>query len=328
MICGGRLFWHDPQDDVATMAVSSSKTLSSLVSKSGDDISGDLTVKMLSSEDHENEAEVEKKQESDDDDDEENMKRRGAELRDAFYRKVAIMSGENAISSSDKVIGRFCTTSSNKTIDFTISKGKDGDVTTGHLKYIDLCGCEANFKSGEGANMIYIKGLKDEKRSNFKMRFEKESTMRQWFRAVKIGIEIANRNSTEEYSASEKNSTSPALSPSSSFRDAQIAKRIMRESVSCGHMTKEEYESMWFHEILKVEVEEREGKKKGAEEEEEDHDSEDSMDNEKDNEKYQLCVPVALVVVSNKILTETIRRRILRLPLRLLFHGRFIRVSP
>ena len=188
--------------------------------------------------------------------------------------------------------------------------------------------------------MIYIKGLKDEKRSNFKMRFEKESKMRQWFRAVSIGIEIANRWPGD--STSSPSSLAPALSPSSSFRDAQICKRIMEESVNSGHMTKDEYDSMWFHEILS-----RVGKEQTEEKEE---DSEDSMDNndeddgEEEDEKYQLCVrsccsriryryislnsinkqtqaPVALVVVSNKILTETIRRRVLRLPLRLLFRG-------
>ena len=159
----------------------------------------------------------------------------------------------------------------------------------GHLKYIDLRGCEATFKSGEGANMIYIKGLKDEKRSNFKMRFEKESKMREWFRAVSIGIEIANRWPGESTAPSEA-SPAPPLSPSSSFRDAQICKRIMAESVNSGHMTKDEYDAMWFHEILsRVKTQTTEDTNQ--------EDSEDSMDNndeddgeEEEDEKYQLCV--------------------------------------
>ena len=59
--------------------------------------------------------------------------------------------------------------------------------------------------------------------------------------------------------------------------------------MNSGHMTKDEYDSMWFHEILS-----RVGKEQTEEKEE---DSEDSMDNndeddgeEEEDEKYQLCV--------------------------------------
>ena len=53
-----------------------------------------------------------------------------------------------------------------------------------------------------------------------------------------------------ESTAPSEASPAPPLSPSSSFRDAQICKRIMAESVNSGHMTKDEYDAMWFHEIL------------------------------------------------------------------------------
>ena len=123
------MFWHDPHDDVATMAVSSSKTLSSLIGEVGkEDKAGDLTVEMMSSMKlHIKKEEKEKVEEEDEE--EERAKERGAKLREAFYRNVAIMSGEDS-TDSNTVIGSFSTTSSNKTIDFTLSKGKDGDVTT------------------------------------------------------------------------------------------------------------------------------------------------------------------------------------------------------
>ena len=134
----GRLFWHDPHDDVATMAVSSS-TLSSLIGEVGkEDKVGDLTVEMMSSME---ELQIKRKEKVEKDDEEEEeeerAKERGIKLREAFYRNVAIMSGEES-TDSNTVIGRFSTMSSNKTIDFTISKGKDGDVTTVRCIYYSL----------------------------------------------------------------------------------------------------------------------------------------------------------------------------------------------
>ena len=64
----------------------------------------------------------------------------------------------------------------------------------------------------------------------------------------------------------------------------------MAESVNSGHMTKDEYDAMWFHEILSR-------VKTQASEDTNQEDSEDSMDNndeddgeEEEDEKYQLCV--------------------------------------
>ena len=134
------MFWHDPHDDVATMAVSSSKTLSSLIGEVGkEDKVGDLTVEMMSSM---KELQIKRKEkvekdEEEEEEEEERAKERGIQLREAFYRNVAIMSGEES-TDSNTVIGRFSTMSSNKTIDFTISKGKDGDVTTVRCIYYSL----------------------------------------------------------------------------------------------------------------------------------------------------------------------------------------------
>ena len=158
VVCGGKLFWHDPHDNVATMAAKSSKTLTSLVSESS--MSGDLTVQMLS-EENDTKKEIM-------DEDEEDIKR-ATELREAFYRNVAFMSGDSTISNSSSdntVIGQY-TNNTNSTIDFTIrSRGHSGEdvVKTGHLKYIDLRGCDVENMNNDGTKDILITGLKDDEK--------------------------------------------------------------------------------------------------------------------------------------------------------------------